>query len=95
LELGRFITLVVKKEEFRNREEMILMFSRFLKTIVMAVTLMFVAQGCAIFVRDDDFHHYHHFRHGDWEHGHYSFKQTQVAENHVPSHGSGFTEARR
>ncbi len=64
------------------------MFIRFLKTIVIAVTLVFVTQGCAIFVRDDDFHHQHHFRHGYGEHGHYSLEQTQVAENHAPVHGS-------
>ena len=42
------------------------MFIRFLKKMVIVSALVFAAQGCALYVGDDDgFRHYHHH----WRHG--------------------------
>ena len=58
------------------------MFIRFLKKMVVALSLLLATQGCAIFVGDDGgFHHFHHFHHGYGGHGHSSLQQNRVAEN--------------
>ena len=65
------------------------MMSRFLKATAVAAALLFVLQGCAVFVRDEDDFHHHHERwgpHEHWEHGHSSLEQKpqfarQVDEN--------------
>lgn len=54
---------------------------RFLKSVVIGLTLMFAAQGCALYIGDEGgFHHFHHFHHGYRGEEHNS-QQTQVAEN--------------
>ena len=54
------------------------MFIRFLEKMVVVLALVFAAQGCALYVGDDDgFRHFHHH----WRHGYSSPQQDQVAEN--------------
>ncbi len=53
---------------------------RFLKKMAIVLAIMFAAQGCALYLGDDDgFHHFHHFHHG--YRGQSSPQQDQVAEN--------------
>ncbi len=59
---------------------------RFLKKMVMVLAVMFVVQGCTLYVEDDDGYyrnrHRHHFHHGEWEDRHSSLPpQRQMTEN--------------
>lgn len=67
------------------------MFIRFLKKMVIVSALVFAAQGCALYVGDDDgFRHYHHH----WRHGQ-SLQQDQVAENGRSPQTSDLDEGRK
>jgi len=64
---------------------------RFLKRMVVGLALMFAAQGCALYIGDEDFHHFHHFHHRYRGEEHNS-QQTQVAESRM-SDQRGSTDA--
>jgi hypothetical protein len=55
---------------------------RFLKWSLTIAALMFLSQGCAVFVRDEDGHHY---RHGWWSR-HSSIEQPNKPVNQVVAH---------
>ncbi len=60
-----------------------MMIPRFLKKMAIGLALMFVAQGCALYIGEDGgFHHFHHFHHG-YRGEERNPRQTQVAENRM------------
>lgn len=53
------------------------MFMQFLKRMAVVMAIVLAAQGCAIFISDeDDFHHHH----GNWGHRHSSLQTDETAK---------------